>query len=116
MNKGKRYPVLKAALWGGLLYGGFTLSIGFCDACGDRGIAEAIVILCNPFITRVPNAAMHVLGYDLKPMPTMLAWLNGFMFAAIINLMIGAAISSVLAVGVRLLGKRLKMRHAESLT
>jgi hypothetical protein len=116
MNKGKRHPVLKAALWGGFVFGGFSLLLGLCDAYGPKGLGESIYIVVGPIIGYAPQAVMHVLGNDLKSMPAVLAWLNGSLFGAMINFVAGAAISSVLAVGLQLLSKRSKMRHAESHT
>jgi len=100
--------------WGGIRR--FYFGNGPCDTYGPKGIPEGIGIILGPFITGAPDAVLHALGYGLKPMPTMLAWLNGWLFGVTINFLVGAAVSSVLAVGLRLLSNRLKMRRAGSPT
>ena len=105
-NRNKRRSILKAALWGGIIFGGFTLAMGLCDTYGPKGIPQGIGIILGPFITGAPDAVLHALGYDLKPMPTVLAWLNGSLFAAAINFLVGAAVLALLAFVVQFLTKR----------
>jgi hypothetical protein len=102
MKKKKGLTILDTTLWGGLLFGGFTLAIMLWDAYGPKGTADGIYTSVGPIINFVPEVAKPHLGFDVK----VLAWLHGSVFAAAINFMVGAAIALFLAIGLRTLTKK----------
>ncbi len=102
MKKKKGLTVLDTTLWGGIIFGGFTLAIMLWDAYGAKGSAEGIYSKVGPIINFVPNVAKPHLGFDVKA----LAWLHGSVFAAVINFVVGAAFALALAVGLRLVLKK----------
>ena len=102
MKKRKGLTLLDTALWGGILFGGFTLALVLCDAYKPKGTVAGIYTRVGPVINFAPNSAKHFLTADLK----MLAWLHGSVYAAMINFMVGVAISLVMAVGLRVVFKK----------
>src|SRR6266478_5196055 len=102
MKKNKGLTILDTALWGGILFGGFTLAMVLWDAYKPTGMVEGIYTRVGPVINFAPNSAKHYLTADLK----MLAWLHGSVYAAMINFMVGAAITLAVAVGLRLMLKK----------
>jgi len=105
MKNNKKLTVVRVALWGGIVFGGLTLALILCDAYGPKGMAEGVYNRVGPVVNFVPNAAMHHLGYDLNPTPTV-AVLHGSVFAATINFVVGAAITLFLAAGLRSMVKK----------
>ncbi len=101
-NKKKGLTILDTTLWGGIIFGGFTLAITLWDAYGRKGAAEGIYSKVAPIINFAPEVARPHLGFDVK----MIAWLHGSVFAATINFMVGAAIALALAIGLRLMLKK----------
>jgi len=102
MKKKKGLTILDITLWGGLLFGGFTLAIMLWNAYGPKGAADGIYTSVGPIINFVPEVTKPHLGPDVKA----LTWLHGSVFAAVINFMVGAAITLFLAVGLRSLTKK----------
>ena len=105
MKKNKKLTVVRVALWGGIVFGGLTLALILCNAYGPKGVAEGVYNRVGPIINYVPNVAIHHLGYDLNPTPTV-AVLHGSVFAATVNFMVGAAITFFLAAGLRSMVKK----------
>jgi len=102
-NKKKGLTILDSTLWGGIIFGGFTLAIMLWDAYGPgKGTAEGIYSKVAPILNFAPEVAKPHLGFDIK----MLAWLHGSVFAATINFMVGAALALALAIGLRLVLKK----------
>ena len=102
-NKKKGLTILDSALWGGIIFGGFTLAITLWDAYGpNKGAPEGIYAKLAPVINFAPGVAKPHLVFD----GNVLAWLHGSVFAATINFMFGAAIALALAIGLRLVLKK----------
>ena len=83
MNKKKKgLTILDTTLWGGIIFGGFTLAIMLWDAYGPgKGTAEGIYSKVAPILNFAPEVARPHLGFDVKVM----AWLHGSVFAATVD-------------------------------
>ena len=85
--------MLKSAIWGGVIYGGFTFFIGLCDLFGAKGFA----MLNSWYMDPPTNELIFLLGYRDKQLPPLLAVMNGSILATIVNTLIGAVIFSLLS-------------------
>jgi hypothetical protein len=90
--KNKCRTILRAAIFGACLYGGFSLLVGFCNIYGPQGLA----MLVGAVISHPTDDLIRFLGYNTRQLPPYLHIMNGSLIGATVNAIIGAAMLSLL--------------------
>jgi hypothetical protein len=88
----------RVALTGGALFGGITLLAGLCDYCfGPTSGHGGLTTLAVQIVGIPPDLLLQRSGLDKSPLMKIFGLMNGWLFAAVINAIIGMLLFTIVA-------------------